>query len=416
MNTLRAPYEFDLASVNVRKLICLNLALIAFMDSFVMWNDAIGGKLFTYGLKALNLLALLGLLQKSRFDKYMWVLLYLPLTWFVWEEDSIIGSFQYVFSSTLPVVSFLLLKDEEQLYVIKVYLKIIAVLFIPGLVIFFLINVVSLPHFTDTRESRSYENYFFLYYTLAHVKFRFFSVFNEPGVVGTLAAIVVFYYRKFLSKKEYILYVICGFLSLSLFFIIMFFPLLYFSDIQFISRWKKIKKVIGFTVALVIMYLGFVVVMNELKNNPLIRVAVYNRFKWENGLIVGVVSNRDEVIAGFDDAYTSMQSKGGERYWFGNGKAAVAKNFGASALSYRISLYDKGVVIMFYVAFVVLLMHPVRKNFFFSIISICFIVLVIYQRPMFYKIDYFILIFAGVRLIVSYEEKKEDSTHHPQLS
>ncbi|SFN91961.1 hypothetical protein SAMN05428949_3855 [Chitinophaga sp. YR627] len=415
MNTLKATQRFELAAVNVRTLICLNLVIISFMDSFVMWNDLLPGKLFTYGLKALNILSLLYLMQRSRPDKYAWVLLYLPLTWFVIEEGSIPGSIQYFYSSSLPVVSFLLLRDDEQVFVVTTYLKIIAALFIPGIVIYVLINVAALPHLTYLRDGkRVYENYFFLCYSLPHIHFRFFSVFDEPGVIGTLSALVVFYYKELVSRRVYILYIICGILSVSLFFIIVLFPMLYFSNIRSVTVAKRWKKVARFSMVLVLMYFSFIVALNSMKDNPLIKTAVYNRFKWENGLIVGIMNNRDDVLPGFDAAFTNFSNRGGSAYWFGRGKGTTVDMFGASALSYRISLFEKGALIMIYVVFLMLLMHPVRKNFLFSIISVLFICMLLYQRPFFYKIDYFTLIFVGVRFIPSYERKKENSTYSPQ--
>ncbi|MFS8615683.1 MAG: hypothetical protein FWJ85_02580 [Solitalea sp.] len=384
-------------------MIALNVMLIAFMDSFVLWNDALPGKLFTYGLKLLNLIALVYLLSENKPIKYAWAFAVLPLVWIVWEEESAVASFQYLFSSVLPVVSFVLLPDEEQIFAVRSYLKLILYLFIPGIVIYVLLNLVPLPHLTYTRslDGRAYENYFFLNYSLSHIHFRFFSVFDEPGVVGSLAAMVVFYYRRFLSQWEYLIYIIAGLLSFSLFFMIMFVPLYYFSDLRFLPTIKqKWIKVVIAGIALIVCYFGFIFLLNQIKEDPVLKYAVYNRFEWKNGFVVGAVDNRTASIDGFTEAYDQTRISD-PAFWTGHGKDAVREEMGASGLSYKILVYEKGVLIAAYVLLLFLIMHPWNKQFIFSVVSLLFLLALFYQRPLFFKIDYFMLLFAGLKLATS---------------
>lgn len=402
------------ATMSARKLICVNLVAIAFMDSFVLWNDPLPGKLFTYALKLINIFAIVFLAEKTTLNKYIWAIITIPLLWIVWDETSLPASLQYFYSSTLPVICFLLLRDEEQSFVARTYLKFILFLFIPGLLIYILINLLPVPHLAYTRslDQRSYENYFFLYYSLAHTRFRFFSVFDEPGVVGSLAAIVVFYYRKVLSRRAYIIYVIAGILSVSLFFLLSFIPAYYFSEIRYLSLRKRVTKSLMALVAAAAFYLLIVFLLNQIRDDSLLSYALYNRFKWENGFIVGVVNNRDAAIIGFEDAYDSFIEKNGLTFWLGNGKNSVAQRFGNSGLSYRILLFEKGMLTGIYLMLLILLLHPWRKQFIFSLLSVGFLLLLLYQRPLFFKIDYFILIFTGVKLISKYAEKK-NYTYNP---
>ncbi|WP_326995255.1 hypothetical protein [Chitinophaga sp. 212800010-3] len=331
----------------------------------------------------------------------------IPLVWNVWDEKSLPASIQYLFSSTLPIVSFLLLKEEYQTYVVKTYLRLILYLFIPGFLIYLLINVISLPHLNYVRDldKRSYENYFFLYYTQDTVRFRFSSVFDEPGVVGSLAAIVVLYYRRFLSQKEYLAYIIAGVLSVSLFFIITFPILYYFSDIRDLSNRQRIRKIFTVIAAFIVFYFTLIAILNQLKEIPLFEFAVYNRFKWENGLIIGVVDNRD-ILEGFNNAYDKLMANGGTELLFGKGKNSVTEEFGASGLSYRITIYEKGIVIVSYMLLLIILIQHWRKQLVFSVISLIFILLLLYQRTLFFKIDYFILIFVGSGILTKYAKEK----------
>lgn len=393
--------------INIYVAISINIAIIAFLDSFVMWNDPLPGKLLTYGLKLLNIPAFFFLLLKNKMQNYVWALAALPLVWYVWDEKSLVLSLQYLYSATLPVLCFLLLKEELQIYTVKVYLRIIFYLLCIGLIIYIPINILPVPHLNYQRglDSRTYENYFFLYYTMGYVRFRFSSVFDEPGVVGTLAAIVVFFYRDFLSKREYVVYIVAGFLSMSLFFIVTFPALYFFSALRNMTPLQRLKRLIIFQIAAVFIYFAFVVALNSVKDDPVMKFALYNRFKWENGLITGVVNNRD-ILGGFDDGYQELWSKQGAPLWVGHGKNAVTEHFGASGLSYRISIYEKGLLLMLYVAGMILVILPWRTNVIFSIVSVAFIVALLFQRTLFFKIDYFILIFVGAGLLSKYEKEK----------
>lgn len=389
--------------ISIPGIIAFNVMLIAFMDSFVLWNDPLPGKLFTYGLKLLNLLALIYLISRNQPYRYLWAFLVLPLVWIVWEEESAIASFQYLFSSVLPVISFVLLKEEEQVFAVKSYLKLILYLFIPGMLLYILLNLFPIPYLTYTRtlDGREYENYFFLNYSLSHIHFRFFSVFDEPGVVGTLAAVVVFYYRRFLKPWEYWMYVIAGVASFSLFFIIMFIPLFYFSDLRFLPTLKqKLIKLSTAGVAIILCYFGFVFALNQIKEDPVLKYAIYNRFEWKNGLIIGTIDNRTAAIEGFQAAYEENDARD-FAYWIGHGKDSVREEMGASGLSYKVLIYEKGRLIVVYIMLLFLIMHPWKSNFMFSIISVVFLLALFYQRPLFFKIDYFMLLFTGIKIAAS---------------
>ncbi|MDR6566557.1 hypothetical protein [Chitinophaga ginsengisegetis] len=310
-------------------------------------------------------------------------------------------------------MTFLLLPDDNQIYTIKIYLRLILYLFVPGIFIYILINIFNVPHLTYVRaDKREYENYYFLYYSLSTVHFRFFSIFDEPGVVGSLSAMVVMYYRKFLSKREYIAFICAGFLSFSLFFIVTFPIIYYFSDIRYIPYQKRVKKLFTCALILVVFYFSFILAITQFINNPIIQFGIYNRFKWENGLIVGMVNNRD-ILPGFDESYTSFVERNEADLWLGKGKNSVADEFGASGLSYRISIYEKGILIVLYMLGLIILMHPWHRQFIFSLVSVIFILMLLFQRTLFFKIDYFSLLFIGSGIITKYA-KKENSTYNTE--
>ncbi|MCL4639214.1 MULTISPECIES: hypothetical protein [Olivibacter] len=396
---------------SIRNLICFLVAFIALMDSFVMWNDPLVGKLINYGLKFLNLFALFYLLQHNVAKKYIWAILIIPFSWVLWEEESLLSSLQYVFSATVPIMTFLLLKDEEQLSVVKSFLKIWFVLFIIGLPIYaLLLTGLNIPHIDYIRDSdqRLYQNYFFLYYAQGNVLYRFSSVWDEPGVVGTMAAIVVLYYRNLLTKRQYYIFLLCGLLSVSLFYCVLIGPILYFSNLRTLNFVKKVRKVVTFSLVVILGYFTLVQLALATKEDPVLSFAVYHRFEWSGNWITGLVDNRTT-----DDINTAVKTDLDIfDFLFGKGKGATMEEFGADGLSLNVMLYNKGILIVAYILLIYILMHNWRKQLLFSIFSILFIFLTFYQRPMLYKIDYFIVFYVGIRLGNRFLEN-ENNTSYP---
>jgi len=411
--------------IDIRKLICVNLVLIAFFDSYPVYSTIVPVRVFVYGLKFLNLYAFLALIVKNSYKNYILAALIIPVWWAYYNEGSLLISIQLLYSGILPVLTFTLLKDEERFKIARWYIKFFIFLLIVGLPIYFLINLIDIPPLFSIQrgeagKGRVYDNYLFFYWTRAGVKNRFSSVFDEPGVVGTIIPIIMFYYRRMLSRLEFWVLTIAGILSLSLFFLIVFLPVIYFSN----TRLLKLKELVfrlAFSVVFVcISYVSFVFAARSTKDDPLLSLRVYNRFQWQNGWIVGVVNNRDTAIRGFESLYQGFLSETDADLFTGRGKDYMLKVYGGSTLSYRVFVLERGILILFYLIFLFAYFHPWRKYFIFSCISMLILMLVFFQRPMLYSLNYFLLVYVGLELfemqarfnLKKPDSENENSTHY----
>jgi len=411
--------------IDVRKWICINLVLIAFFDSYPVYSTIVPVRVFVYGLKFLNLYAFLMLLVKNSYRNYILAALIFPVWWAYYNEDSLLISIQLLYSGILPVLTFALLKDEERFKVAQWYIKFFIFLLTVGLPIYLLINLVDIPPLFSVQrgeagKGRVYDNYFFFYWTRVGVKSRFSSVFDEPGVIGTIIPVILFYYRRMLSRFEFWILMISGILSLSLFFLIVFLPVIYFSNTRLLKTNQLILRLAFSTVFICMSYITFVLAARSTKNDPILSLRVYNRFEWQNDWIVGVVNNRDTRIQGFESMYQGFLSESDTDLYTGRGKDYMLKVYGGSTLSYRVFVLERGILILFYLIFLFAYFHPWRKYFIFSCISMLILMLVFFQRPMLYSLNYFLLVYVGLKLFemqAQFNSKKldsdnEDSTHY----
>ncbi|MCE7069492.1 hypothetical protein LZG74_04235 [Dyadobacter sp. CY327] len=411
--------------IDIRNLICINLVLIAFVDSYPVYSSILFVKVGVYGLKFLNLYAFLFLLFKNNYRNYILAALFLPMWWAYYNEDSLIISFQLLYSGVFPVLTFILLNDEEKYKVARWYIKVFLFLMIIGIPIFLLINIFGIPPLFSIQrgelgKGRLYDNYLLFYWSRAGVENRFSSVFDEPGVVGTIIPLILYYYRRMLTRFEYWILIITGILSFSLFFLIVFLPVLYFSNTRLLSTKQLMLRLTFSFVFIFISYVAFVFIARSTKDDPILALKVYHRFEWKDDWIVGIVNNRDTRIRGFDSMYQGFAKGDNADFYTGKGKDYMLKEYGGSTLSYRVFVLERGIIILVYLAFLFAYFHPWRQYLIFSLISMVLLALVFFQRPGLFSLNYFLLVYAGLTLFrmqiphksKNIETDNEDRTHY----
>jgi hypothetical protein len=413
ISSLKISIRKDL-NLDIRKAICINILLIAFFDSFPVYNTIVAVRVFAYGLKFLNLYALLFLLLKNTYKNYLLGFLIIPIWWAYYNEDSILISIQLLYSGIFPLLTFVLLKDEERYTVAKWYIKFFIFLMAVGLPIYLLINIIGIPPLFSIQRGeiargRIYDNYLFFYWTRAGVENRFSSVFDEPGVVGTIIPIIIYYYRRLLSKIEFAVLIISGVLSFSLFFLVLFLPVIYFSGTRLLQTKQLLFRLAFSIVFLCLSYVAFVLVARTTKDDPILSLKVYHRFEWRDNWIVGIVNNRDTGIKGFEAMYQGFVEESDADLYTGKGKDYMLKLYGGSTLSYRVFVLERGILILLYLVLLFGSFHPWRRYFIFSCISIILLSLVFFQRPMLYSINYFLLVYVGLKL---YKFQAKDDIDH----
>lgn len=203
---------------------------------------------------------------------------------------------------------------------------------------------------------------------------RFRGMFDEPGIVGSVGAVLLCINN--FNFKDWRTYpvLISGILAFSFFFYIILF--VYFS-----TKLIFIKKKIGYFVLFVI--LG-ILVFAMTKDNDIIYELLWKRFEWDadSGGFVG--DNRmgsDTHIAQF---YESI--KGSHQYWFGVDNKKMLTDMLAESSSYRNAVMYYGMFFfVFYCLFFILYGFKYNKNI-MSFLLYCFVFLgMVYQRPGIYE-------------------------------
>lgn len=205
---------------------------------------------------------------------------------------------------------------------------------------------------------------------------RFCGMYDEPGVVGTIAGAVLMI-RKF-NFKEWINVpiFIAGILSFSLFFYVIF--------AVYVILFAKIKyKIVVAILASVAIYMWY--------DDGLLGQYIFRRLEIENGELVG-----DNRAQGAFDYWYANKFVNSEDFYFGLGRgSSLVYNRGGA--SYKDIIVNYGIV--FFVAymaiFVLFGLYRLRlsKNFFLYMVVLFG---VIYQRPFIDSMIYLFIIFIPI--------------------
>lgn len=217
----------------------------------------------------------------------------------------------------------------------------------------------------------------------AFVKYRFCGPYDEPGVIGTFAIILLYGERYNLKDYRNIIIFISGICSFSMFFFVM--TALYF----LIFNGKYFISIIFFTLGILLLYIG--------RENEIISSLVFDRFEiYKNG--------GGRTTDFFNNVYSEF-IKTPDLIW-GEGTEKTSKllmQTGAS--SYKSVIYEYGLIGLF----LYLLLwgyHAIsnlcNKN---NIVIFCFLFgAVFYQRPSLFE-PYYYFLFSVIISKYSFYEK-----------
>ena len=233
--------------------------------------------------------------------------------------------------------------------------------------------------------SSSYVDYRFAYLTTSLITTRLCGLFNEPGYLGTIAALCLIADNLNLRKIENIVLMVAGFLTLSLaFFILIIFALLFKA-----LKDRKTAFLVVVAIVVIAVSLPALVKMNEGVEH------LVERFTFEDGVWLG--DNRADNVV--DAAFEQMfKQKDNLLFGYGNGYTMNIEKVGTS--SYKGIILDYGLVgviiiwgLLFISAYSFIKPLTCRKNELFFLI--CFF-LCIYQRPYVIAINYLLVLFGGI--------------------
>jgi len=301
-----------------------------------------------------------------------------------------IGGTKYSGFSLFPLLPllFLLLPDYKKLSSFELFVKIYAYVVFIGIFTYLIRFLVDLPSFKinalNTLKGVKYDVYIFDVSMPQFLFPRYMSVFDEPGVVGTISALLISYKKITLKNFTEFAILLSGLLSFSLaFYIILFLNVAY--------NFKYVYSKIFF------LFLGLFLIVGE--------AGVFDTYLFSRLQIVdGKLSGDNRTGKVFERNYEYFVNKGGEDLIFGRG--AMADKYDDpdnSGSSFKFLVYRHGIVgvTLFAIFFIFMNLSKVRspRGYFFLLVFI----LLAYQRINIFML-YNIAIFIGGTLYIARAE------------
>jgi len=278
-----------------------------------------------------------------------------------------------------------------------VFVFIFSVTLIPSLLMYLLVCLlgISIPHTVIDGLNPDKLGIYFKYPFLVtysggevlidYVLPRFYSYFDEPGVVGTIAGVLLFIKKFNFRSWVNIPIFIAGILSFSLFFFII--------SIIYVVFFTKIKKKL-FLIPVLAILLIF------LADTEVFRLQIFERLSFDTSIAENFFTRRD--VQGFDNWYSEFVKT--PEYYTGMG-AGYNQEVNKGGCSYKNIIVDFG--ILYFIAFLAAFIYYGIRTFGFSkelVAASLILFSVIYQRPFIQDLSYIFLIYGA--FVFLGEEKK----------
>lgn len=305
--------------------------------------------------------------------------------------------------SNLFLLVIFFLKSDFKIKLLDCVISVFAIGVGISLLVYILVCWLSMPFPSQVLEplnplkETEYLQYPFLVvynspYNFANM--RFYSVFDEPGVVGTVAALLLYSNEYKLNSWKFIIIFIAGIFSFSFFFIVMSFLCLF--------RKSYIKYILFFIVFSIIIYLLFKDFF--IKNGELFNSLIFSRFTADGNY------GGDRVSSLFNREYYEFLVS--NDVFFGRGSEELSKILSGGS-SYKSLVYSNGViwfigVCLFFILNILTISQNKKIVFYSTIIFLG----VLYQRPNIFDLPYFFM-FITLPLVLQVRslDKTESATN-----
>lgn len=222
---------------------------------------------------------------------------------------------------------------------------------------------------------------------------RFASVFDEPGVVGTLSALFIVLDKYNFKKWQNYIFLAAGVLSFSFFFYLVF--------LVYAPFFMKLKHSAGFVIVLILLLVVISIIESATDIDMLEHVL--GRFEVKDGHLAG--DNRSNPT--FERAYEAFLSDG-SNVLFGKGVGEHNK-IAVGLQSYKMMIYDLGIVyvltsLLFFVLHGILSLKNNLKAFLLYSLLLLFFY---YNRPAYlYTPPYFFLFMVAPLVLKDIKHKR----------
>ncbi len=299
----------------------------------------------------------------------------------------------------LPICLFVcacLMNESNIKKVGNYFVNIVIIISAIGLVFFILsLLSISMPsqgiieHYNEDRSYTIYPLYLienFRYYDI----YQFRGVYDEPGVIGTLFALIYCILKGDYKDWRVWVCLIVGVFSFSFFF---YSVIIIYSLIKSFTFHKN-KSTIVFVL---ILFGGFFLIT---RSNPIFRTTIWDRFEWnaQENKFVG----DDRISESGEQAYKKIQ--GTSDYWWGlegSERTKFMDYYEGSSSYIGIVAYNGMVFFALYVFFFILFGWKYKKSKLDFIIYLIVLTSCLYQRPNIYNVVYLFLFGSLARTIMS---------------
>lgn len=319
----------------------------------------------------------------------IFTLLYIYLAYV--SNKNILG---IIFSLTIPIILFV--RSAYLKRILNSFRDIYAIITCISLLVYFCVLYlgIDLPSRTIAPLNKLKSGYyvlypFFVYYQNVAINFRFSCLFDEPGVVGTISALLLLLDNFNLKKWQNIIILISGIFSFSFFFYIL-------CALYLLLTPPYKYKFLYIPIIIIILYL--------FRDNEVVNTLVFSRFEITDGQIAG--DNR--VGLGFDSFYNSFKQS--NRYWLGLGPG-TASLIDPEGSSYKHVIVDYGVLFfaIYILTFLGYAIKLIKRYKSFFIYTIC-VLGTMYQRPLINQITLVFILISSVYIlkdseIIEYNDK-----------
>jgi len=339
--------------------------------------------------------------MKNRISVEKLLLAFLTLAVFFILQFSYTGVDIHIDSMIIMIFLFILLNKNLKLEILNNFLNIYIYFLIPSLILYILIAAGTpiewdkLIPINNTKAAQSY-----LYYreypgmivisTLifpfgSGEIFRLSGVFDEPGVIGTLSAVLLVVFNSNLTKFKRTILIVSGMLSFSLFFFIVIILFLVY---------KKPKLFMVVFLSIVVLFGLF---NKQVKQNELVYRYIIERLSDPSH-----IDNRTSQC--FEENFSQMLLSNSAI--LGKGQNAAQK-LNCDVSSWKTIVYNHGIlgfglIVIFYTSIFLHLLNKSSKkrilDFFFILLIF---ILAMYQRPGFNTIWYFTLFYGAFLLKIN---------------
>jgi len=348
-------------------------------------------------------------LLRARISKSSVVFISVFLSSFFLNQFTLHGAYPWISVVVVLILCFLLFDEKIYKNTLKVFINIYALVSIPSILMFFLLAAgvnlewEYLEPYSKAKQSTGvyYREYFGMVvlntqiFTLGTGElFRLSSVFPEPGVVGTVSALLLTVTRFDVKNWKGVILLVSGILSFSLAFYVL------------ACMYLILKKPFYLFILAGLLSALFFYLPDDIKDNRIIKYYVMERGE-------ALFVNFDEVDNRLNDCFERRYDEflNSSDIFIGNGyKASISTMCNVS--SYKNVIYDYGIIgfLILVLLYIIILLSKIRtKSDFMNCVPLLIVFFATsYQRPAFDTFWFFAIFVGGVISLVNSKSNVSD--------